>query len=123
MSPRLLLHLEGAAVLALSVFFYRSHGGNWAQFALLFLVPDISMLGYLANARVGALTYNAVHTYVGPVITGWVSVSMGQAEMLPICLIWSAHIGFDRLLGYGLKHPTAFKDTHLNPARHAPSFR
>jgi hypothetical protein len=66
MNPRPLLHLEGAAVLVLSVLAYHWNHGSWGLFALLFLVPDVSMIGYFVNPRVGAITYNAVHTYVGP---------------------------------------------------------
>jgi hypothetical protein len=71
------------------------------------------MLGYPINPRIGAYCYNAVHTYVGPLLLALI----GLFASVPICvataLIWVAHIGFDRLLGYGLKYPTAFTDTHL----------
>ncbi len=70
MNPRPLLHLEGAAVLAVSVFAYHSGHGSWGLFALLFLMPDASMVGYLANAQIGAAVYNAVHTYLGSVLLG-----------------------------------------------------
>lgn len=66
MTPRHLLHLEGAAVLFVSVFAYYLSHGSWLLFALLFLVPDLSMVGYLSSARTGAATYNAIHTYVVP---------------------------------------------------------
>src|SRR5664279_2893665 len=59
MTPRPLLHLEGAAVFILSLFAYHWNHGSWLQFAVLFLVPDVSMIGYLANTRIGAITYNA----------------------------------------------------------------
>ncbi len=78
MTPRPLLHLEGAAVFALSLFAYHWSHGSWLQFALLFLVPDLSMIGYVANARVGAITYNAVHTYVGPVAMAGYSFAAGH---------------------------------------------
>ena len=118
MTPRPLLHLEGAAVLIVSLFSYHWIQASWFQFALLFLVPDISMLGYAANVRVGAISYNAVHCYAAPLIlAGW-SIGANHSAILPLSLIWIAHIGFDRMLGYGLKYPTRFKDTHLNPDRH-----
>src|SRR5579875_3067311 len=60
-TPRPLLHLEGAAVLAVSLFSYHWRQASWFQFALLFLVPDVSMLGYAANVRIGAISYNSVH--------------------------------------------------------------
>ncbi len=127
MTPRPLLHLESAAVFVLSLFaFYWSHG-SWLLFVLLFLVPDLSMIGYLANARLGAIAYNAVHTYVGPLAIAGYSFATGHQMLLSLSLIWIAHIGFDRTLGYGLKYPTQFRDTHLNPDRHTveignPSF-
>jgi hypothetical protein len=118
MNPRPLLHLEGAAVFVLSLFAYHWNHGSWLQFALLFLVPDVSMLGYLANTRIGAITYNAVHTYIGPLALASYSFATVHHGMLSLSLIWIAHIGLDRMLGYGLKYPTRFKDTHLNPNRH-----
>jgi hypothetical protein len=127
MNPRPLLHLEGAAVLAVGVLAYHSTHGSWLLFVLLFLVPDLSMIGYVANVRLGAIAYNAVHTYVGPLVLAAYAFGMGQRILQGVSLIWIAHIGFDRMLGYGLKYPTRFKDTHLNPDRHTlgignPSF-
>jgi Domain of unknown function (DUF4260) len=119
MSPRLLLHLEAAAVLTASLFAYRTYHGSWLLFAVLFLAPDISMIGYLLNARVGATSYNAIHTYVGPFLLAGYALWMARPTALLVALIWVAHIGFDRMLGFGLKYPSRFKDTHLSPQRHA----
>jgi hypothetical protein len=93
--------------------------GGWLEFVLLFLVPDVSMIGYVASPRVGSEIYNAVHTYVGPLALGGYSVWSDHSQALLLSLIWAAHIGLDRMLGFGLKYPTRFKDTHLNPDRHA----
>ena len=92
--------------------------GSWLQFALLILLPDLSMLGFAANIRVGAITYNAVHTYVGPLVLAAYSFASNRSAMESLSLIWMAHIGFDRMIGVGLKYPTRFNDTHLNPDRH-----
>ena len=119
MNPKPLLQFEGAAVLILSLLTYRWNRGGWLEFVLLFLVPDVSMIGYVANARVGSVIYNAVHTYVGPLALGCYAVWSDQRQALLLSLIWAAHIGLDRMLGFGLKYPTRFKDTHLNPDRHA----
>ena len=109
--PRVWLRLEGLAVLAFSAWLYARGGHFWGLFALLFLAPDLSFLAYLAGARVGAAAYNAAHSYVAPMaLAGWALVSERPAT---VALIWMAHIGFDRLLGYGLKYSTAFRDTHL----------
>ena len=111
--PGVLLRVEGAAVLALSLFFYHAAGGSWGRFLLLFLWPDLAMLGYTVSVGVGTRLYNSVHTYVGPVaLAGW-SVHEHKEGFLAFALIWFAHVGFDRALGYGLKYPTFFKDTHL----------
>ena len=111
--PGVLLRIEGLLVLAGSVALYSQHGRGWLFFALLFLVPDVAFLGYLAGPRVGAVAYNLLHTYAGPILLGFVALATGSPTLLSIELIWVAHIGFDRLLGYGLKTEGGFKDTHL----------
>ena len=111
MNPRSLLRLEGAAVLIVSLLFYHWSKGSWLQFALLFLLPDLSMLGYAAGIRVGAITYNVVHTYVGPLVLAAYSFGSNRPAIVSLSLIWIAHIGFDRMLGFGLKYPTRFNDT------------
>jgi len=111
--PRRLLHLEGLAVLVCSLALYFDAEFGWLPLLALILAPDLSMLGYLGGQRLGALTYDVVHAYVGPVALGTVGVLGGSEVALQLALIWLAHIGLDRLLGYGLKYPTGFKDTHL----------
>lgn len=111
--PGIILRLEGAAIFAVSLLLYHSIGGRWGVFLLLFLWPDISMLGYLANIRLGASLYNFVHTDMWPVALGAYGLITHQPEVLLFAFIWLAHIGMDRMLGYGLKYPTFFKDTHL----------
>ncbi len=111
--PRILLHLEGAAVFLLSIFFYFHQGGHWLIFVLLLLAPDLGMMGYLAGPRIGSITYNAVHVYLWPLALMAFGLLAGLALAIQLALIWSAHIGMDRLLGFGLKYPTAFKHTHL----------
>jgi Domain of unknown function (DUF4260) len=111
--PGTLLRLEGAAVFAASLYLYRSAGGSWGFFFLLCLWPDLSMLGYLANARLGARLYNLVHTDLWPLALGMYAYVAHRPMMMLFALIWLAHIGWDRTLGYGLKYPTFFKDTHL----------
>ena len=111
--PKLLLHLEGLSVLVAASIAYHASGFAWWQFGALFLAPDLAMIGYALGPKVGAAIYNAVHTYVAVgalwLLGHWNDIS----SISPICLIWVAHIGFDRLLGFGLKYPDAFKDTHL----------
>jgi hypothetical protein len=110
-APRLWLRLEGLAVLALAVLIYRQGGHSWLLFGALFLAPDLSFAGYLAGARMGALAYNVAHSYVGPALAAALALTTGRPAVA--ALIWAAHIGFDRALGYGLKYPSGFPDTHL----------
>jgi hypothetical protein len=115
-APNLILRAEGLGVVALAAWAYAQLGMGWGLFAILILVPDLSMLGYLAGPRIGAATYNAAHTYLAVLAL----LALGQFGALPILtalgLIWAAHIGADRLMGYGLKYPTAFRATHLTAA-------
>jgi hypothetical protein len=112
--PAALLHLEGAAVLVGAIALYAQQGGSWLVFALLLFAPDVSAVGYLFDTRIGAVTYNVVHTYVLPIALVALAAATGSAALGQIALILFAHIGIDRMMGYGLKYPTAFKDTHLN---------
>jgi len=111
--PRRLLHLEGLVVLVAAVALYFDSGYGWLALVVLFLAPDLSILGYLGGPRLGALSYDVVHTYALPVALGAIGVLAGAETAIQLALIWLAHIGVDRALGYGLKYPTGFKDTHL----------
>jgi hypothetical protein len=112
--PGRLLRLEGLALLvgSLVVYFHLDYG--WLLLVVLFLAPDLSFAGFLAGPVVGAWIYNAAHTTVGPLTLAVVGVLADTSWCVQLALIWLAHIGIDRLLGYGLKYPTAFKDTHLS---------
>jgi hypothetical protein len=114
LAPRPLLHLEGAALLAAAVAVYFAQGGGWLMFVVLLLAPDLAAIGYLANVRVGSALYNLAHTTTLPLALLLVAFLTGAPLGVSLALIWLAHIGLDRLLGYGLKYPTTFKDTHLN---------
>ncbi len=111
-SVRVWLRLEGLLAFLLATYVYANAGGSWLPFAVLFFAPDVSVAAYLAGPRIGAAVYNAAHSYVGP-LTFAAALSTTAGTGLPLVLIWGAHVGFDRALGYGLKYPTAFRDTHL----------
>ncbi|WP_096271991.1 DUF4260 domain-containing protein [Paucisalibacillus globulus] len=111
---KILLHVEGLAVLVLSLYFYWDSQFSWVLFLVLLFAPDISMLGYVVNNRIGARIYNIFHTYTIAIIIIFVGLLFENQTALAIGLIWSSHIGMDRMIGYGLKYPTEFKDTHLN---------
>jgi Domain of unknown function (DUF4260) len=118
------LRLEGLAIVAVTaIAYYGSTGMSWWLFAALWLVPDLSMLGFLINPRIGSYCYNTVHSYLLPLMaylagTFWAWRTNGQYEyesriLMSVLLIWCNHIGVDRALGYGLKYPSAFGHTHL----------
>lgn len=114
LSPKVLLRAEGLAVLVGAAVAYHAVHASWIFFAVLFLAPDLAMIGYAFGLKVGAVSYNAAHSYIGPLLLGLVAYLAQAPGVYAYALMWTAHIGFDRLLGYGLKYETAFKDTHLN---------
>lgn len=112
-TPGHLLRVEGLLLLSVSVAAYAHLGRGWWLFFVLLLAPDVGLLGYLAGPRWGSLTYNATHTLAMPLALGLVGLAAGSDAVIGVALVWSAHIGMDRMLGYGLKYPTHFRDTHL----------
>ncbi|MDB5641273.1 MAG: hypothetical protein JWN07_590 [Hyphomicrobiales bacterium] len=120
--PRLLLRLEGAVIFLLASFAYVVLGFSPMGYFALFLAPDVSFLAYLAGPSVGAFAYNLFHTEACAAVLGVFAWSMGLEPYIGVALIWVAHIGFDRMLGYGLKYASSFQDTHLGalgPAKKA----
>lgn len=107
------LRLEGAAIFAGTAGYYFASGFDWLIFVALFLVPDLFMAGYLRGPRLGAFVYNLPHNYAGPVLLAALSLVDEFSGLLAFALIWAAHIGLDRLFGYGLKRNEGFKSTHL----------
>jgi hypothetical protein len=110
---RALLRLEGAAAFATAIALYAHAGFSWLAFAVLFLAPDLSMLAYLVGPRAGALAYNFAHTYALALLLALAGFALGSPVALTLALIVIGHIGFDRMLGYGLKYASGFGDTHL----------
>ncbi len=110
---RVLLRLEGLCILVASMWAYTKFGNGWGTFALFFLAPDLSFVGYLAGSRVGAIMYNLAHSLVGALAVLTVGFLLSTPIAVTAGIIWMAHIGFDRALGYGLKYSAGFKFTHL----------
>lgn len=110
---RSLLRLEGLAVAAVSAALYARTGASWWLFLSLWLVPDLSMLGYLSRPCWGARCYNAAHTYVVPGALALSALLLHTPTLVPFALIWINHIGVDRFMGYGLKYSDGFGFTHL----------
>ena len=110
---RLLLNGEAAVFFFGAIALYINQGGSLLMFVVLILAPDLGMLGYLANPRIGSVVYNTIHFYLLPMALIVLSLAAGSTLGTQIGLIWFAHISMDRIVGYGLKYPTVFKDTHL----------
>jgi hypothetical protein len=111
--PRLFLRAEGAVLLACALLGFATTGQSWWLVPLMLLVPDLFMAGYARSSRLGALTYNLAHTYPLPAVVGVLSLTQDHALGQAVSLVWFAHIGMDRALGYGLKHDDGFRHTHL----------
>jgi hypothetical protein len=108
-----LLRSEGFALFALATAGFALTGTTWWLYAALFFAPDAGFAGYVAGPRMGALAYNALHTTLLPAVLAAVGWAADAPLLLSVALVWAAHIGFDRMLGYGLKYTTGFGDTHL----------
>jgi len=107
------LRIEGLAGFVAGLAMYGAAGGPWLLLVPLLLIPDISAVGYLAGNRVGAFTYNLAHTWAPGIVVlgfgGW----LGSTALVLAGAILVAHVGMDRAVGYGLKLPSSFHDTHL----------
>jgi hypothetical protein len=114
---RWLLRAEGLALFIAGVAMRYYLGMGWFYFVILFFVPDLSFIAYLAGPRIGAYAYNIMHSTIGPFLLGAFAVAQWPeavgALLAEVAVVWFAHIGFDRMLGYGLKYTSGFKDTHL----------
>ncbi len=111
--PNALLRLEGLVLFLLAIAVYRHESYGWTLFWSTILAPDISMLGYLAGPKIGAVCYNIAHSKLLPGALALAGLFSGNPLLPSLSLVWFAHIGFDRMLGYGLKYPEGFKATHL----------
>jgi hypothetical protein len=110
---RQMLRLEALAIMAAATSVYFVSGGNPWLYAIVFFTPDLSFAAYAFNTRVGAIVYNAVHSYVLPALLGGAGWLLGMDLLWQLALVLTAHAGFDRSLGYGLKYASAFSHTHM----------
>ncbi len=111
--PRLWLRLDGLVLFIATIFLFVGQHQKWWIYLVLLFVPDIFMLGYLKDTRIGAFFYNLGHSYLAPsavIFLGW---HQHRPLTLSIGLIWLGHVGMDRFFGYGLKYDSSFKHTHL----------
>jgi hypothetical protein len=109
----LLLRAEGMAYVVASLWGFHLIGESWWWFWAVILLPDIGFLGYVWGPRTGAITYNALHTTLGPLALAFAAMVTNNSLVLSMAAVWMVHIGIDRVLGYGLKSAMSFKDTHL----------
>ncbi|WP_434778757.1 DUF4260 domain-containing protein [Neisseria sp. Ec49-e6-T10] len=107
------MRLEALVVLMASVLLYKQYQFDWWFFLVCFFVPDVSIFAYVFGTSCGAIAYNCAHSYIGASIVCMVGLFLNMSVLLSVGLIWVAHIGFDRFLGYGLKSRQGFKFTHL----------
>lgn len=113
MSNRLIVRWEYGILLLLTVVAYLTWGFSIFVFGIFLLVPDVFMLGYLLNNKVGAILYNFGHTFIFPLLFLLLYIVIKEPLLLMIAMIWTAHISMDRALGYGLKYEEGFKITHM----------
>lgn len=110
---RLITKIENLAFFITGLILFHNFSNNWILFLLLILLPDISLVGYLQNKRVGALIYNSIHNYILPLLLLAMGSILIQTPLLIASSILIAHVGVDRFLGYGLKYKEDFKSTHI----------
>jgi uncharacterized protein DUF4260 len=112
-TPRRWLRVEGATLVAGSLIAFSTTDQAWWLVLLTLLLPDLTMLGYLGGTRLGASLYNLGHST--PIPAAIVGIAWWQHTSLVVALglVWLAHIGLDRLIGYGLKYGDHFQHTHL----------
>ena len=108
-----LLILEEAALMALGIFMFGLFGFQWWLLPVLILLPDISMIGYLAGPKVGAYLYNIAHHKGIAIVLYFVGIQFMWPIIQFIGTILFIHSAMDRIFGYGLKYEKRFKFTHL----------
>lgn len=109
----LLLKLEEGAIFLFCIFLFSKLNFAWWWFPAFLLLPDIGMLGYIINPKIGAYTYNFTHFRLVAVLVALYAFTYGNDHWKFVAIIMFAHISFDRMLGYGLKHTDSFSNTHL----------
>lgn len=104
---------ESVGIFIAALVAYHFFGFSWIMFFVFLFLPDIFMLGYAKNSKLGALIYNIGHHYIPPLLFLGMYYLYHDPNLLIVSIIWMAHIAMDRALGFGLKEDTGFKHTHL----------
>jgi hypothetical protein len=108
-----LLKLEEAFLFGLSIFLFSKLDYAWWWYPALILAPDLSILGYIKDARLGAITYNFIHHKALGISLFVLGMVLGNQLIQLTGLILFGHSSLDRILGYGLKYSDSFQNTHL----------
>lgn len=108
-----ILKLEEAGIFLLSLFLFSKLNFAWWWFPALFLLPDIGMIGYIINPKIGAFTYNLLHHRFAASLVAFYALTYGNEYWKLAAIILFAHISLDRAFGYGLKYNDSFSNTHL----------
>ena len=111
--PRAWLRAEGLVAFVASLALYGSLGGSWLLLIPLLFLPDVSMVGYLRGPALGSTLYNVAHSWATGLLVLGAAAMLRSGELAMLGAVLTAHTGMDRAVGYGLKYPSAFEDTHL----------
>jgi hypothetical protein len=113
--PLLWLRAEGLTLFATALLLYSATHQPWWLVPAVILLPDLFMVGYIGgSSRLGAAVYNAGHSYPLPAVMSLAGLAGHHPLVLALGLLWLAHIGMDRLAGFGLKYDSGFQHTHLS---------
>ena len=107
------LKLEELVMFFLGIFAFNQLDSAWWWFLILILTPDIGMLGYLINTKIGAIVYNVFHYKGLAILIYLIGIYYLNDIVKLIGVILFSHASFDRIFGYGLKYFDNFKHTHL----------
>lgn len=114
---KLTLKLEELAMFGLGVFAFNQLDFAWWWFLVLILMPDIGMIGYLINSKIGALSYNLFHHKGLAILIYFLGIYFANDVAQVVGIILFSHSALDRVFGYGLKYQSSFNDTHLGPLK------
>jgi hypothetical protein len=109
----ILLKLEELGIFLISIFLFSKLNFAWWWFPALLLLPDIGMMGYIINPKIGAFTYNLLHHRFVASLVAFYALTYDNEYWKLAAIILFAHISLDRILGYGLKYNDSFSNTHL----------
>ena len=108
-----ILRSEALAAFVAGIVIWIANDGSLLWLVPVLLIPDLSAVGYLINPRVGAVTYNIVHNWTIAAVALGLGWWLHSSFLVFTGAVLLAHVGLDRVLGYGLKLPSSFQDTHL----------